>query len=810
MRSVLQDLRYGARTLLKSPGFTLVAVIVLALGVGANSANFSVVNSVLLSPKPYKETDRLAIAWETNPQLLDDYLKTHNEAAPANFYDWQAQSNVFENLAAFRWGTFNLTDGDNPEQVMGNAVTPNMFATLGVRPLIGRDFLPEEGEAGKDDEVILSYGLWQRLFGADPNVLNRKVGVNGQPYTVVGVMPREFEFPRAESELWTPLAPPAGVKANRTSHFLYTRARLKDGVSISQAQAEMNTIAARLQQQYPDSNNQRGIRIASLPSESVEMIRPALLILLAAVGFVLLIACANVANLMLARATARQKEIAIRTALSSDLCRIVRQLLTESVLISFVGGAFGLLLAQWGVDLLLASMPRQFALGIPGWNRIGLDYRVLAFTLVVSLATGILFGLFPAWQASKSELNETLKEGGRSSATGRGRYRSALIVSEVTLALVLLVGAGLMIRSITRLMDVNPGFDPQNLVTLHLSLPKSQYAKTQQVTNFYNELTRRVAGLPGVESVATIDMMPMGGSGGTVSFAIEGKPAPPKGQYPEANSRTASPGYFKTMHIPLLEGREFAEHDTPDSPLVVIINETFARKYWPGEDPIGKHVLDPENRFPPAEVVGVVGDIKHWGLDDKAQEYLYTSSTQTPDNSMFVVVRTASDPAGVSASVRNEVRPLDRALPVYDIKPMAQRIVESTSSRRLVMFLLGVFAAVALALASVGIYGVMAYTVTQRTHEIGVRMALGAGRGDILRMVVGQGMFLALAGVALGLLLSFAVTRFMSSLLFGVGANDPATLAAVSLTLALIALLACLIPARRAMRVDPMVALRYE
>jgi putative ABC transport system permease protein len=810
MRSFLLDLRYAARVLLKSPAFTVVAVLALALGIGANSAIFSVVNSVLLRPLPYKDPDRLVIAWESNPQLLDDYLKTHNEAAPANFYDWQAQSHVFENLAAFRWRDFNLTDGDNPEQVVGNGVTPNMFATLGVSPLIGRDFLPEEGEAGKDAEVILSYGLWQRRFGADPNVVNRQIGVNGQAYTVVGVMPRDFEFPRAQAEMWTPFAPTDQTKANRTSHFLYTRARLKPGVSIEQAQAEMDTIAARLRQQYPDSNSQRGVRVASLPSESVAQIRPALLILLAAVGFVLLIACANVANLMLARATARQKEIAIRTALGAGRWRIIRQLLTESVLLSFVGGVFGLLLAKWGVDLLLASMPREFALGIPGWNKIGLDYRVLAFTLVVSLATGILFGLFPAWQASKSDINETLKEGGRSSATGRGRYRSALIVSEVTLALVLLVGAGLMIRSITRLMDVNPGFDPQNLVTLQLSLPRSQYAKSQQVTNFYSELTRRVASLPGVESVASIDMMPMGGSGGTASFVVEGKPAPPKGQYPEANARTASPGYFKTMHIPVLEGREFDEHDTPDSPLVVIINETFARKYWPGEDAIGKRLLDPENRIPPAQVVGVVGDIKHWGLDDKAEEYLYTSSTQTPGNSMFVVVRTASDPAGMTASVRNEVRTLDKQLPVYDVKPMSQRIIESTASRRLVMFLLGVFAAVALALASVGIYGVMAYSVTQRTHEIGIRMALGAGRGDIVRMVVRQGMLLALAGVALGLILSFAVTRFMASLLFGVGANDPATLVAVSLTLALIALLACLIPARRAMRVDPMVALRYE
>jgi putative ABC transport system permease protein len=811
MKSILQDLRYGIRTLLKRPGFTIVAVVALALGIGANSAIFSVVNSVLLRPLPYKDPSRLVIAWETNPQLLSDYLKTHNEAAPGNFLDWQAQSQSFENLAAFRWQDFNLTGGDAPEQVIGNTVTTNMFATLGVQPILGRDFLAEEGQAGRDNVVILSHGLWQRRFGSNTNVVGQTISVNGRLHTIVGVMPEGFEFPRAASELWTPLAPGDDFKTNRRAHFLYTRARLKPGVTIEQAQAEMNTIAARLEQQYPDSNNQRGVRLASLSEESVAQIKPALLILLAAVGFVLLIACANVANLMLARAAARQKEIAIRTALGAGRLRIIRQLLTESVLLSLIGGVCGLLLALWGIDLLLASMPRQFALGIPGWNKIGLDYRVLGFTLAVSLLTGILFGLFPAWQASKYDLNESLKEGSKGSAgQGRKRFRNALIVSEVTLALVLLVGSGLMMRSLWRLMDVKPGFDPHNLTTLQLALPQAQYAQDEQVASFYSELTRRIQNLPGVEGVATIDMMPMGGSGGTITFLVEGRPAPPQGQYPEANARTSSPGYFQTMRIPVLKGRDFSEHDTTKTPLVAVINETMARKYWPNEDPIGKRILDPQNRFPPAEIVGVVGDVKHFGLDDQAEEYIYTSSLQTPGNSMFLVARTTTDPLSMTATLRKEVQSLDKDLPVFDVKPMEQRIVESTGARRLVMFLLGVFALVALILASVGIYGVMAYAVTQRTHEIGIRMALGARRGDILRLVVRQGMLLVAFGVALGLLVSFAVTRFMSGLLFGVTPNDPATMAGVSLLLAVIAFIACLVPALRAMKVDPMVALRYE
>ncbi len=528
MNTLWQDLRYGLRMLFKSPGFTVVAVLALALGIGANTAIFSVVNAMLLRPLPYADPDRLVVLWETNPNLASTYLRTHNEASPANFIDWREQQTVFEDIAAYRWNDYNLTGGDAPEQLTGNPVTTNMFDVLRVQPLIGRKFRPEESDPKSDRVVMLSYGFWQRRFGGDQNIIGKQITLNGNPHTVVGVMPADFEFPGAFAELWTALRFATDTPPSRQSHFLYTRARLKPGVTLQQAQAEMDTIAARLRQQYPDTNADRNVRLQPLHEATVEQARTGLLALLGAVGFVLLIACANVANLMLARATARHKEIAIRTALGAGRWRIVRQLLTESVLLSLAGGALGVLLALWGIDLLLAAVPKEFSLFIHGWNKIRLDKWVLAFTMLVSVVTGLLFGLVPALQASKTDLNEALKEGGRASVGhARRRFRSGLVIAEVALALVLLVGAGLMIKSFLHLLDVRPGFDPANVLTLQLTLPQTRYEKLEQRVTFYQQLVARVAALPGVESAGIINYLPMGGSGGTTTFVIDdGRPRP--------------------------------------------------------------------------------------------------------------------------------------------------------------------------------------------------------------------------------------------------------------------------------------------
>jgi putative ABC transport system permease protein len=811
MGAFRQDVRYGLRVLLKSPGFTAVALVALALGIGANTAIFSVVNAMLLRPLPYADPDRIVTLWETNPNLTSKYLRTHNEASPANFNDWRAQQSVFSDVGAFRWSTFNLTDVDTPEQLRGNRATASLFRVLGVKPLLGRTFRDDEDAEGAPRVVVLSYGLWQRRFGGDPNIINRQISIDTESHTVVGVMPKEFEFPNASVEMWTPLALSKEDAARRGAHYLYTRARLKDGVTLDEARAQMGTIAARLRQQYPDTNSDRDVRLVRTQDDTNEQIRPALYVLFGAVGFVLLIACANVANLSLARSSARHKELAIRAALGAGRARMIRQMLTESVLLSTAGGVCGGLLAMWGLDLVTASVPREYALLFHGWNQISLDGRVLAFTLLVAVATGLLFGIAPALQATKTDLNEALKEGGgRGSAShARGRFRDALVVSEVALALVLLIGAGLMFKSFARMLTVDPGFDPRGVTTMGLGLSEAKYQKPEQWTRFYGQLLEKLRAEPGVESASVVNDIPMGGSGGTTSFVVEGRPAPPKGQYPEANFRIASPDYFKTLRIPLLEGRPFDERDTADRPLVAVVNETFARTFFDGEEAVGKRLRDPDGTHP-VEIVGVVADVKHWGLDDEPEPYIYMAHAQSPDNVMTIAVRSSVDPPAMVAAVRRDVQSLDRDLPVFDIKSLAQRVEESGSQKRLIVFLLSVFAAVALLLASVGIYGVMAYSVAQRTHEIGIRMALGAQTRDVVRLVLRHGMLMALAGVSVGVLASLALTKLIKAMLFRVSPTDPATFALVAAALAAVALVACLVPARRATRVDPVIALRHE
>jgi putative ABC transport system permease protein len=796
----------------KSPGVTAAAVVALALGIGANTAIFSVVSSVLLRALPYHDPDRLVVIWETNP-TLGGGLAERNEASPANFLDWKAAQTSFEEMGAYNWNTYNLTEGDAPERIVGNPVTATLFSTLGVQPALGRLIQPGDDQESSARVVLLSHNLWRR-FGSDPAIVGRELTLNNQPHTVVGVMPAGFEFPNRFSEMWTAIRfTPQGAQA-RGSHYLYTRARLREGVSLEQAQAELRTVAARLESQFPETNSQRSVRLVTLHEETVRTLKPALLVMFGTVGLVLLIACANVANLMLARAASRQKEIAIRTALGAGRWRIVRQLLTESVLLALAGGLGGMLLALWGIDLLKASVPGETGAFVYGWDRIGLDARVLLFTFGVSVATGVLFGLAPALQASRSELNETLKEGERGSTGGRRRLRGALVVAETALALVLLVGAGLMMKSFLRLIEVPPGFDPQNVLTASLSVPRARYTDTKQVADFYATLVERLREQPGVESAAAVNLLPMAGSGATTIFIVEGAEAPPRGQEPEANYRSATPGYFETMRIPLLSGRTFDARDTTDAPRVVIINETFARQHFAGADPLGRRLLDPRGQDPPAEVVGVVGDVKHWGLDDKPESYLYLSHAQVGGNFMTVVARTAGDPSAVVGAVRREVQALDRDQPVFDFKTMEERIAQQSALKRLLTWLLGVMAAVALTLASIGIYGVIAYTVAQRTHEIGIRMALGAQRGDILRLVLRQGMGMAVAGILLGLAatagLMVLLAQTLEKMLFSVSGLDPGTYVGVALILGAVALLACLIPARRATRVDPMVALRYE
>jgi putative ABC transport system permease protein len=824
MGTFWKDVQYAARVLLKSPGFTAIAVIAIALGVGANTAIFSVVNAVLLKPLSYKEPSQLVLIQHHYPKLD---LKASVSAAGYAYYRDNVKS--FSDVSAISGFSVNLTGEGEPERLAGMQVTANLFPALGAQAAEGRTFAAEENEEGRGKAVVLSDGFWRRRFAAQP-VVGKLVTLNGEPYTIVGVMPATFqlgrEFGGQQPDLWAPITfTPQQLDPNRslTNEYLTVYGRMRPGVTVEQAQAEMEAVAADLRRQYMPNSDASNWTLLLTPLEEfvVGRIRTALWVLLGAVVFVLLIACANVANLTLARAAVRQREIAVRTALGASRWRVVRQLLTESLLLSLVGGGAGLLLAMWGVDLLLKLNENR----IPRAAEIGLDSRVLLFTLGVSLLTGVIFGLAPAFQTSAVNLHETLKEGGRSGKVGvRRGVRDVLVIAEMAFAVVLLVGAGLLIRSFVQLQQVNPGFEPRGVLAMQLSLPPNKYADRAARAAFVRQMLERVRAVPGVKGAGTTTTLPMSGQNSSGSFRIEGQQTAPGVNNPHGSRWLASEDYFQTMRVPLVKGRYFEQRDTEAGGHVVVIDEALARKYWPDEDPVGKRITfesnpdpkDPDNinaRLPIwREVVGVVGHVRNEGLEgeSRAQYYVPFGSGNASSANLFVAVNTDGDPAALAPSVRGAITSVDRDLPLFRVMTMEKMVAESLTQRRFLMFLLGVFAALALALAVVGLYGVMSYAVTQRTHEIGLRMALGAQGRDVLRMVVGRGMALVGVGLAIGLAFAFALTRYMTSMLYGVSAVDPLTYAGIALLLGAVALLASYIPARRATKVDPMVALRYE
>jgi putative ABC transport system permease protein len=816
METLFQDLRYGLRMLLKNPGFSAAAVLALGLGIGGNTAIFSVVNAVILRPLPYKDPVRLVELRRSDRHTGLALKWPATQTSYPNFLDWRDQSQSFENLGAY-WVPipFNVAGEARPEMVSGLRVSYGVFAALGVQPILGRIFFSEEDQPGRNDVVLLSHGFWQRRFGSDRSLIGKTITVNYRPHTVVGVMPPGFNFPLVlpnrpseEMALWVPLGTELRNEPRGWNRYLVV-GRLNPGISIEQAQQDLDRVSARLARQYPDTNKFMGAKVVSLQEQGVAGVRPALLIFSSAIGFVLLVACANVANLLLARAAARSREIAIRQALGACRFRLIRQFLTESMLLGLIGGTSGLLLASWGIGILTAMGPKT----IPRLAETTIDVRVLGFTLLLSLLVGILFGLVPALQASRSTLKEALKEGGARSVTAfRGRrIGSFLIVSEIALALVLMMGAGLLIKSFMRLLQVDPGFQTEKILTMAIWLPQSKYPHPRQWAAFFQRVLEQVETLPGTEFAGLVNGAPLGLGSSHPGFVIEGRPPSAPGEPgPNADHRVISPHYFSTMGILLLKGRWFTLHDKEGTPDVAIINETAAQSYWPNEDPIGRRLGFGYDRFRWRQIVGVVKNVKQYGLDKPSEAEMYFPQLQEPSPFMVLVVRATSDPNKLIAAVQSQVWAVDKDLPVFDVKTMDERLSNSVSERRFQMLLLGTFAAIALLLAVIGIYGVMSYSVTQRTHEIGIRMALGAQQQNIFKLVAGQGMILTVVGVAIGLAGAFALTRLISGLLFGVVPTDPPTFVAVPLFLAAVALLAAYLPARRAAKVDPLVALRHE
>ena len=803
----MKDIRYGVRGLWKRPGFTAIAVLTLALGIGANTAIFSVVNAVLLRPLQFRDPDRLVMLWED--ATFAGFPR--NTPAPANYIDWKNQTQSFADMAATAETTFNITGDGTPERITAYAVTANFFPLFGVSPELGRGFTADDDRPGAQKVAVLSHSLWQTRYGADPQILNREIQLDGEKHTVIGVMPAGFQYLEGDVRMWVPLALDPEEMANRGGHYLTVVARMKPNVTLNQAQADVNAVMTRIAKDHREETFDGKLLGIVLPlrEQLAGDVRTSLIVLLVAVGFVLLIACANVAGLLLARAVGRRREIALRVALGANRGRIVRQLLTESLLLSAAAGILGTALAYWSFAFLQKLIPAQMAL----LTSLKLDTRILLFTLVLSLVTGVVFGLVPALQSAKVDLNEALKQSTR--VTSSSKLRNALIVFEVALSIVLLVGAGLLIQTLFQLFNQYSLMQPEQILTMRTVLPREKYKEPPQRTGFYNQVLDRVQHLPGLTAAGYSTSVPLVWKGGTSGFFPEGVKDPIPGMAYDANHREVSADYLKTMNIALRQGRYFDNRDNEKSVLVAIVNETMARQYWPGQNVVGRRFKlgDPQENVPWIEIVGVVADVRQMGLDEPVKAEMYFPYQQDPSYSYAprdLVIRTSGDTSGLVSSVRQIISEVDPDQPVSNIATMSDVLGVEAAPRRMGMIMLVAFASLALLLASLGIYGVLAYFVTQHTNEIGVRMALGANRFNILALVLKKGMALTLLGVAVGLAASFALTRLMSSLLFGVKASDPLTFVAVPLLLVLVALLACLIPARRATKVDPMVALRYE